>query len=113
MRVLVVIAALTVGVFETNPAKSQDDVAGGIGGDAAAGEAVYQQVCRTCHGPTGAGLASFPRLAGQDAGYLAERLRRYRANERIGPNSPLMWPVVEDFSDEDIADIVVYIAEAF
>ncbi|QPH56099.1 c-type cytochrome [Pontivivens ytuae] len=97
----------------TTPALPQNDAIAEIAGDATAGENVYQSVCRNCHGPTGAGMASFPKLAGNESEYLIERLAQYRAGERIGPNSALMWPLVEDFSDQDIADIVAYISETF
>jgi cytochrome c553 len=79
----------------------------------AAGGELYQQVCRNCHGPEAQGLASFPKLAGQDAAYLADRLRRYRAGEFVGPNSPLMMPHASELSDADISDLSAYIAISF
>ena len=78
--------------------------------DLAAGEEHYQGVCRNCHGPTAKGLASFPKLAGQTAQYLTERLEGYRAGETFGPNTPLMAPHAAELSDGEIADIAAYIA---
>ena len=77
--------------------------------DSSAGEEIYQGVCKNCHGRTGMGMASFPKLIGNDADYLASRIMAYRDRERIGPNSPLMWPVAAKLSDEDIADVTAYI----
>ncbi len=79
--------------------------------DLAAGEALYQEVCRACHGPRAQGMASFPKLAGQDAAYLSERLHQYKAGEKVGNNSALMYPIAEDLSEQDIANVTAYIAE--
>ncbi|WP_417480782.1 c-type cytochrome [Maricaulis maris] len=77
--------------------------------DSAAGETVYQSVCKNCHGPTGKGMASFPKLIGQGPEYLSERLTAYRAKESVGPNSALMYPVAGKLSDADIENVVAYI----
>lgn len=78
--------------------------------DTAAGEEIYQSVCRNCHGPSAKGMASFPKLAGQDAAYLESRLIQYREGEAVGPNTALMAPHAAALSDEDIANIAGYIA---
>lgn len=75
-----------------------------------AGEKLYKRACRVCHGPTPMGVARYAGLAGRDGAYLAERLERYRAGERIGPDSPLMWPVAAKLSNEDIANLTLYIS---
>ena len=102
------LAALMAGqaaADEASPASAEADVA--------AGEEIYQSVCRTCHGPKAQGLASYPRLSDKESDYLVSRLERYRAGERIGPNSPLMIPHAKDLSDTDIADIAAYVTTAF
>ena len=81
--------------------------------DIAAGEALYQSVCRNCHGPKAQGLASYPKLSDKDATFLQIRLEQYRAGERIGPNSPLMIPHARDLTDDDIANLTGYITTAF
>ena len=80
-------------------------------GDAANGEGLYKDVCAACHGRTGKGMASYPRIAGKEADYLTDRLTTYRAGERVGPNSMLMIPMAVDLSDEDIANLVAYLAK--
>ena len=78
--------------------------------DAEAGQAAYKKhKCRTCHGPTGKGLASYPRINGHPAGYVADRLERYRAGEKFGNNTALMAPRAKKLSDEEIADIGAFL----
>jgi Cu-Zn family superoxide dismutase len=81
--------------------------------DPAIGEEIYKSVCKDCHGPTAKGMASFPKLADKSADVLVERLLAYRAKERIGSNSPLMWPIAKDLSDVEIASLAAYITTAF
>lgn len=81
--------------------------------DVAAGEAMYADGCAQCHGRTGRGMASFPSLVGKEADYIADMLGTYRAGERVGPNSALMWPPASDLTDEDIADLSAFIADEF
>lgn len=81
--------------------------------DLAAAESKFEEVCANCHGPTGKGMASFPKLAGRDADYLASRLKQYRAGEQVGPNTPLMKPHAADLTDSDIESLATYIAKTF
>ena len=81
--------------------------------DTAAGEELYQSVCRNCHGPKAQGVASYPRLADKDMEYITGRLERYRDGERIGPNSMLMIPHARDLSDDDITNLAGYITTSF
>ena len=81
--------------------------------DPAAGETLYQESCKNCHGPEAQGMASFPKLAGHEADYLTDRLTRYRAGERVGPNTALMRPHAQDLSDQEILDLAAYISTAF
>jgi cytochrome c5 len=78
-------------------------------GDPAAGEARYG-ACASCHGPAGAGMGIFPKVSGQSAEYIAGRLKQYRANEMVGPNSMLMIPQAMGLSDSDIENLAAYIA---
>lgn len=89
-----------VALFGSSPALAEDLVDG---------EALYKKNCRACHGPTAKGMASFPKLVGHPAEYLVDRLERYRAGERIGPNTSLMAPNAKNLSDDDIANLVTFI----
>lgn len=81
-----------------------------LAGDAEAGKARYAETCANCHGPTGGGMASFPKIAGRDAAYLTGRLTQYRAGETVGPNSALMMPMAEELTDDEIANLVAYLS---
>ena len=82
-------------------------------GDLAAGEEMYRSECARCHGRAGRGMASFPRISGNAPEYLTERLTQYRAGEKVGPNSALMFPIAADLSDEDIANLSAFVSTTF
>ena len=81
--------------------------------DLSAGEELYQSVCRNCHGPTAKGMASFPKLAGNDAQYLSIQLAEYRSGATLGYNTALMAPHAKPLSDQDILNLAAYIATEF
>lgn len=81
--------------------------------DLAAAEAIYQKSCRACHGRDAQGAASYPGLADLDPDYIVQMLGRYRAGERVGPNSILMIQHATKLSDKDIASLAVYVTTAF
>ncbi|HET7757778.1 MAG TPA: c-type cytochrome [Steroidobacteraceae bacterium] len=63
-------------------------------------------LCSACHGPNGNSVnPDWPRLAGQNAVYIAEQLRLFRAGVR---NNPVMRPLATTLSDQDIDDLAVY-----
>ncbi|MFK7871222.1 MAG: cytochrome c [Roseobacter sp.] len=81
----------------------------GTAQDLSLGEDIYKSQCRSCHGPTAKGMASYPKLVGHPADYLTDKLKRYRAGEKIGPNTMLMAPNAQNLSDADIASIAAFI----
>ena len=62
------------------------------------------QSCIDCHGPDGNAPidATYPKLGGQYADYLAHALQQYRKGDR---QHALMTPQAADLSDQDIADL--------
>ncbi|HVW70946.1 MAG TPA: c-type cytochrome [Steroidobacteraceae bacterium] len=63
-------------------------------------------VCSSCHGPNGnSSNPEWPRLAGQNAAYIAGQLRLFRAGTR---DNPIMKPLAATLSDQDISDLAVY-----
>jgi len=63
-------------------------------------------VCSSCHGPNGnSTIPEWPRLAGQNAVYIAEQLRLFRSGVRA---NPVMQPLAATLSDQDISDLAVY-----
>ena len=65
-------------------------------------------VCFSCHGPDGNSQnPMWPRLAGQNAVYIAEQLHLFKAG--IRPN-PVMQPMAAGLSDQDIDNLAVFFA---
>jgi len=65
--------------------------------------------CVACHGTGGvAPNPTFPHLAGQNAAYLEIQLRHFRSGQRY---HPLMSPVAQALSDQDIDDLAAYYSE--
>lgn len=81
--------------------------------DLEAAEKIFHKSCRACHGNKAQGAASYPKLSDKTPEYIAEKLKIYRSGEKIGPNSILMISHAKKLSDEDIANISVYVATAF
>ena len=87
------------------------------------GKALYQggqtkmkiPACMSCHGATGKGnpLSGYPVLAGQHAAYTEQRLKDYRAGEKIANdddvNGQIMADVAKYLSDEEIKAVASYI----
>jgi len=66
--------------------------------------------CASCHALNGAGLASeFPRLAGQHSRYIADQLRAFRSDSRLGTNS-MMHEVSAKLSESEINAVADYIS---
>jgi cytochrome c553 len=65
-------------------------------------------VCFSCHGPDGNSQNPvWPRLAGQNAVYIAEQLHLFRAGIR---KNPVMQPMAAGLSDRDIDNLAVFFA---
>ncbi|HET9864145.1 MAG TPA: c-type cytochrome [Steroidobacteraceae bacterium] len=78
-----------------------------IVGSAEAG-AAKAAVCTACHGVNGNSVnPEWPNLAGQNAVYLREQLEMFKAKKR---NNPVMQPIVDPLSEQDIADLAAYFA---
>lgn len=65
------------------------------------------QSCIDCHGPDGNAPidATYPKLGGQYADYIAHALQQYRKGER---QHSLMTPQAASLSDQDIADLAAF-----
>ncbi len=66
--------------------------------------------CAACHGENLKGTDKFPSLAGRSPSYLARQMYDFQHFTRVGPGSELMQPIVRKLSEEDILDIVAYVA---
>jgi cytochrome c553 len=63
--------------------------------------------CQDCHGADGAGLASFPRLAGQHASYLVRQLQAFASGHRAS-GSP-MHGIAKDLPPADADALAAYL----
>ncbi|HLU20286.1 MAG TPA: cytochrome c [Pusillimonas sp.] len=87
--------------------------------DLAAGQEAFQKyTCASCHGADAktSTLPSYPILAGQHADYLAHSLKAYKRGQAGAPASSnvrknaVMGAMVQQLSDEDIANISAWLA---
>ena len=72
------------------------------------------QMCQGCHGILGWRTAypevyHVPKIAGQHPAYIVAALKEYRAGQRSHPS---MDAITATLSDQDIADLAAYYAQA-
>ena len=71
-------------------------------------EEIVQGKCFICHGADGESSSPvFPRLAGQNAAYVARQLADYQSGKRV---STTMQPMVSDLNAADFAALGKYFA---
>ena len=78
-------------------------------GDAAAGKG-KTAMCAGCHGIPGFRTAypetyRVPKLGGQNAGYIVNALKEYKAGNR---QHPTMKAIAAGLTDQDMADLAAY-----
>ena len=76
---------------------------------AAKGQEYYSKICFRCHGDQGRGDEKIARIAGQQSGYLALTLKRYRDGSAVR-SDPLMAANTKSMTDADIAAVVAYVS---
>lgn len=84
---------------------------------AAVGRYVYHQgnrysgvaACAGCHGPDAAGSAELPRLAGQNALYIENRIKQFAAPER-SKDSPVMHAIVARMTELEVKAVAEYLS---
>ena len=77
-----------------------------------AAEAKATTTCQDCHGPKGdSTVATFPRLNGQQADYIAAQLKNFRDHSRSDPHAQAyMWGMASQLDDSLIAELGSYYA---
>ena len=58
--------------------------------------------CAACHGQQGEGIATFPKLAGQNKDYIIDRLTTYKNRGQVGTMSSTMWAQAGMLSEQEI-----------
>lgn len=76
---------------------------------AAKGQEYFSKICFRCHGDEGRGNEKIARIAGQQPGYLAVTLKRYRDGSAVR-NDPLMAANTKTMTEADIAAVVAYVS---
>lgn len=75
------------------------------GGNADAGKS-KAAVCAACHGSDGNSASpQFPKLAGQNASYIAEQLADFKSGKR---QNPIMSGQAQGLSEQDMQDVAAY-----
>ena len=66
--------------------------------------------CATCHGADFRGMDATPSISGRSPSYVIRQLYELQAGIRAGPSAPLMKPVVDKLSLDDMISIAAYLA---
>jgi cytochrome c553 len=64
--------------------------------------------CTACHGATGVGTETFPRIAGQHIDYAIKQLKVFQLTDQR-PAGVAMKTVVHELTGEDIANVAAYL----
>lgn len=71
----------------------------------------YIVSCKSCHGPGNRGAgATFPRIAGQHAGYIEQQLKAWNSGTRKNDLQDLMGTIARRMSDGDIRAVAAWLA---
>ncbi len=65
--------------------------------------------CSSCHGPTGGGTETLPRLAGQHAQYTENQLKAFNKRERSNDNA-VMHAIASKLSELELKAVSAYIS---
>jgi cytochrome c553 len=85
--------------------------------DASKGEALYNTgdaarnvtACLACHGAAGnSTISQNPKLAGQHGAYIHKQLINFKGPER---NNPVMTSIAKAMTEEDIQNVIAYLAK--
>lgn len=68
--------------------------------------------CAACHGASGAGnyLAMFPKLGGQNSGYIVDTLNRFKQGQRSNDPNNIMRDIAAKMTNEEIEAVASYVA---
>ena len=73
------------------------------------GRAFADTNCAWCHGPSGQGYATAPKLAGQRSQYLENQLLSFKVHSRDNPFSQqYMWPAAATVDTQEAHDLAAY-----
>jgi len=74
-------------------------------------ELYLKHACYACHGHKLEGIHRYPRLANRSKGYLAYKLKHFRAREADTQQQEMMIDFALPLSDEDIDNLTTYFTD--
>ena len=78
------------------------------------GKQVATTVCASCHAVDGnSGIATYPRLAGQNAFYIEQNAKLIRDGKRTTGNAKVMRDQMGAVSDQDLKDAALYFSKQY
>ncbi|MDK4697675.1 c-type cytochrome [Kingella negevensis] len=80
--------------------------------DLVRGKQVAETVCASCHAGDGnSSIPTYPKLSSQHASYIIKQTQDIKTSKRTSGSSAMMAPMVQNLSDEDIANAAAYFAK--
>jgi cytochrome c553 len=109
MRISALLIPLVILMVGVQPARAEDEIDPIV---AAHAERVAIGTCAACHGVHGVSQQpKYPRLAGQNANYLAAQLRAFRGQTRGDPDAVgYMWGMSATLEDATVDALAAYYA---
>ncbi len=103
MKRIATAIAVLAGLFGALPALAGEVDPSGYG------KSIADSNCTWCHGPSGQGFSTAPRLAGQRRQYIESQLLAFRTHARDNPFSrQYMWGAVAALSPSAAHDVAAY-----
>ena len=69
----------------------------------------FAKGCNGCHGTKAEGMNTYPALANRAEGFLAYKLKRFRAEISEKPIHDMMIPFAIGLSDKEITDLTYFL----
>lgn len=105
MKRLALVAAMVISAWAA---------AAGPQADIERGKQVATQLCASCHAADGnSGIATYPRLAGQNPYYIENNAKLIRDGKRITGNAKEMRDSIGQVSDQDLRDAALYFSKQY
>lgn len=105
MKRLALVAAMVISAWAA---------AAGPQADIERGKQVATQLCASCHAADGnSGIATYPRLAGQNPYYIENNAKLIRDGKRITGNAKEMRDSIAQVSDQDLRDAALYFSKQY
>ncbi|MEZ5628205.1 MAG: c-type cytochrome [Rhodocyclaceae bacterium] len=80
-----------------------------VDGDIAAGKAIFEERCTTCHGDDGRGKRIVPMLTGQYTNYLMRQMLSFQAGERPHDEETPGEGVLKGLKEAELQNMLAYI----